>query len=1262
MGYPVQQTWNSNHETHEAAIESFEREKRALVNWETIDYAKNQLTYINSNIADIESKITEHQKTLGYKEFNKKTGRETGVIADSYSESQNQALQILVKKKENIVMLISEYEKISHNLTREQRVEIVLHGHVIEASENNNEEIEWMEFDIPAAFLKDSTIMNALKEYGIITGDKVTLLNSNVAEKFNRFKGILNFVFDVDRVEETQEITASWKEELKNNYVFLINEWSKWLWEDIREMLTYRLAEAIYNDVTRMGWVIERKSTWKYIIVDWKTGQKIEGNTYETLLKDANTRNLLDVARIASMIDGNFVLNDHELVWDAPLVKHLLEEHAIADKTGKRIQKAELLLLDKDHVLGEINERIHAVQSDNAEGWSSAKATQELTFLKEYVTHGELDRQNYMRSILREVNHYRDFTEDNALIGSYTEAEIENMSDKDMVDIAADALRSKRPLIAVFGLLALFAKQHKLAFGAFTLAIFGWAIADWAQVWKRKIETVVSDDMLDLVKISDIRYSLDNASYSTKYMKLADVNNKFAEDQYDENNMQLPYLENKRLFEITEFITSNGIDVEIEDSANTTLNMLKLELSNLAHWFTDDELITYIKLIQKSDIQDSADSTLLDYLHEWLDPANRSYESVNFIGVVNGLFDGEWSKIFNQELNTIFRDAYEWVWDDRGERKDILTQRDEAKRKISSQKPIQARIDDVQSYLTDKWTMLEWGGTLSTKVHESLTAYKAYSEAENAIDGYTGIWDENVDVISNKIADALWLVDSDRSEQWKTSLSVNIDQKITNLETIKSEIPETYKSRPEFIALINQIDIVIAKLTDHNETLSQDLNIDRTSSMLPESIVISHFSDGANVARLDQWIEDDIEVLNNFMTLWNINIESLEGIQTEHKRLEAYWAYLANQTANHVNDRVKTHQTNILTNIDTFKKSDWLKATIESSIRESLTEKFAWYESMKTEIDNIDITDLDTWMQTIQKAEEFIKSQVSDTEILGNINVYSNGLDIIVNGLSSAWNQTKELWNNIKIWFGTLSLLNWNLDNLDELWTEFRNLRDSGAINQNVFEQAQETIAAMRQELEKIQGIDNQNRLLITKAQDIIWSDVSVSWTDITLKSIRESTIEGKNELKSSVEADIDSIEVSTLDTSIKRESALDKIEKVKKWFFDEASLMDKIQDIEKNINLMRPISEFQWIIWGADPDWITQDIEALDTQIARETDATKKDVLIEVRDLLDDIATNRSDITLWELHQELRNIIPQTTNQNVLWEYIENIETITTN
>ena len=1251
----------SKNEVFEQELATFEATKKTHVNWETIDYAREQINLIDQNVAQLQREVDQYQRDVDLLEVVR--WKRSGNIIEWIPKELQASITKLTNRRSSISQLIKAYDNMT-GITREQRVEIVLHGHVLNsaASSNNesNEEVEGTEFDIPAALLANSTVMKMLKENGILRGNKVILENSEVIEKFNKYKELFNVVFDIERNPQTQEIVD--KQSIKDSYVFLINEASKWISEDLREMLTYRLAESIYNDVIRMWSIIERNGvTGEYVIKNIKTDAISLAHPYLDLIQDANTRNLIDVARITSMIDKNFVLNDHDLVWDAGLVKHLLEEHQITDKSGKAIVKAEHMLLNKDSVLAQINTKLAAVRT-----WTSTsyQAYQELSFLKEYLTSGELQRVGYMRSTLREVNHYKDFTADKALIGGWEERDLDNMSEKDNADMIADALQSSRPLIALFGVLALFAKQKKTAYVAFIAAIFWGVGANMIRWANKKIKWAITDEMLDLVKVSDIKYSLDNNSYSAGYIKLADANSRLAGEKYDENHVELPYLDNKVLFDITEFLTSNDIDVEIEDSAKTTLDMLKLEIGQVPNDFSDDELLTYIKVVQRSDIQDSTDSTLLDYLHEGLDPANRSYESVDFIGLINGLGNRGWKEVFNQELNTIFRDTYEWVGDDRWERKNILTQRDEVRKIMSSRKPLQARIDDVESYLTAKWTMIDWGGTLSKKVHESLTAYTAYQKAEGAIKGYTGIWDENVDAISQKIADAMELVDYDTSEQWKTSLSVKIDTKIANLETVKSEIPETYKSRPEFVTLINQIDGIIGKLTAHNELLAQDLQIQASPTVLSEAIVKSYFDNGTKVATLKQKIVSDIEVLNNFISNWGITIAALDNIKTEYDRLWRYGVYLKGKTADHANARANQHQTDIINNLFEFNKSGGIKEQINTRIKEQLTEKFAWYEPVINNLENIDVSDFNAAMQTIQEAEEFIRKQVPSPSTLTSINTYSDALDVITGSLWSAWDWAKQLWNNMKNGIATLSLLRGNLSELENLETQFNELNSNGSISTNVFDQAQETIAAIRKELESVQKIDSENRNLLSQAGSIVWTTLSIPWGDITLENIREKTTEARNNLKSKAKTYIENIEVSTLDTKAKRDYVLNKIDTIKKWFFNDATLVGEIEKAKVNINLARPLSEFPGIIWGSNPDGITQDIDTLEAQILIEADTDKEDVLNNVHTLLSEIAAwDRSWITAKELHVEINVIVSDQADMwDYVWTYMTKIDSIINN
>jgi len=64
----------------------------------------------------------------------------------------------------------------------------------------------------------------------------------------------------------------------------------------------------------------------------------------------------------------------------------------------------------------------------------------------------------------------------------------------------------------------------------------------------------------------------------------------------------LPYLDNKVVFDITNAITKNAIDIEIQDSNSETATDLHTKLEALPgdEIFTIDELIIYVQLLKAS--------------------------------------------------------------------------------------------------------------------------------------------------------------------------------------------------------------------------------------------------------------------------------------------------------------------------------------------------------------------------------------------------------------------------------------------------------------------------------------------------------------------------------------------------------------------------------------------------------------------------------------------------------------------------------------
>jgi hypothetical protein len=116
---------------------------------------------------------------------------------------------------------------------------------------------------IPKAFLDDPVMKKQLKKLkgvGIfVNGDRAIIENPKHLEQFKQYIEYTTFIHEVERNPKNAEIQGNHnKEKLMDNYVALINEGTDWMTEELKLALSYKYAEAIYNDVVRMGCIIQR--------------------------------------------------------------------------------------------------------------------------------------------------------------------------------------------------------------------------------------------------------------------------------------------------------------------------------------------------------------------------------------------------------------------------------------------------------------------------------------------------------------------------------------------------------------------------------------------------------------------------------------------------------------------------------------------------------------------------------------------------------------------------------------------------------------------------------------------------------------------------------------------------------------------------------------------------------------------------------------------------------------------------------------------
>ncbi len=495
---------------------------------------------------------------------------------------------------------------------------------------------------IPKALIWNAAIMREFQKFWTLQWDQLILENTNVAKKLKQFLYVLNFVHDVRRNSEDGQISD--KKGVMDNYVFLINEWSDFVSEDIKKMLQFKYAEAIYNDMVRMGTILDKeRGSQDFVIRGIKSWKKV-ASPYQRILSLSNSRNVFEVARISSMIGKDFRLNDKWIVSEVVLLWQILKDEGITDKSKNNILEPRLLLVNKEDVLKQVDIKLQSTTDDSR--------YQRLLFIKNYVEQEEFMRQGYMRNVLQEVNELQRFVWDKALIWGWSEKKFENMSDKDFVDFAAETVKNNPGSLIIMGILAWIMWYKWAALGAFGLGFLGGPITDAAVALKNKWKSLTDND-LEIVKLSGVKELLDKTEYSKNYDILFTKNKEFQKSDIGADGKRLPYLDNKDLYSIVNIITTNWID------ASLTWWVLKaveeLKRNEKLRSFGDEKLKKFIQLLQESWIKEEWDTSVLDYLTaSWKDIMNQWFTDVAFTKIPS--VD---SKI-NDALRTRFSD---WTGD-----------------------------------------------------------------------------------------------------------------------------------------------------------------------------------------------------------------------------------------------------------------------------------------------------------------------------------------------------------------------------------------------------------------------------------------------------------------------------------------------------------------------------------------------------------------------------------------------------------------------
>gem|GEM_PF-6396352 len=228
---------------------------------------------------------------------------------------------------------------------------------------------------------------------------------------------------------------------MAKKYRELINEGTDWILD--KKYIQFKYAEAIQNDIIRRGYVLQKNATGQYTIVCPKieNGKLIRkdlredfpNHPYLDIVNSRNTRNLLDVAMVTSMISKNTFLEGKGIIGQETLISSILANNHIKSRNGVTIQKAELLKLDWNDVKRQIDEKL-AQTIDTTDG-ASMQVYNELMYVRNFIEHKEYEDPDYSTAIFSEANVYRKgFLTEKALLDAFG-GNIENVTPKNFMGV-----------------------------------------------------------------------------------------------------------------------------------------------------------------------------------------------------------------------------------------------------------------------------------------------------------------------------------------------------------------------------------------------------------------------------------------------------------------------------------------------------------------------------------------------------------------------------------------------------------------------------------------------------------------------------------------------------------------------------------------------------------------------------------------------------------------------------------------------------------
>lgn len=832
--------------------------------------------------------------------------------------------------------------------------------------------------------------------------------NTGQLDKIVIYLDYLNYLYNVTRksdespLETSQELVKQEKINIVKKYKELLSESTDHIFE--KEYITYKYLEAIIRDLNRMWYSIEKWEKWAYVIRSITTPFKIiEKKDYSKTIwvyaeiLTTNTE-LIDTAIIANMLVNR---PTNKLVFNQKqFVNKLFKDHGILDWVKDE---------DKTKYIWTRNAEILKQIEDKLETATTIQDIRELTYLRSLVTwYKQWDGK---KEFNRANVYAKWFLKEKAFIKAYRAGKIPGMKDKNKStpDMLSDFIKTNRASSIVFGIISWFMWYKKTAIWALWLWIFGWSIADIVSwVWNESADAFDGiNDEINPIQLSNIAHLLEEYSwdYQTGYDKLVAYNNGLSWERLTKTSSGsyrksgITPLDNNVLYTIVNKITYDSINIDLTKKDAAT--KLKTKLS----WITltnikgkkvelDDKLVKkFIKILKWSGLKEDWDRTTLDYLSEWQDILNISYESVDFTGTE-----------LDSELNTVLGDNYK-VLTSRQERKDLIKLRDYIKTEFwtfrwlidniqgwtFNSSSISTKISNMKNYIeaNNNWLLSE--------ISLILDYYSKYINIETELKPFEWVIDLNMPNIEITIYNIFWWATGTKLND-PVALERDITTKIKKLEWLLIT-DEDLLERAMFKSLNKRIQKLIKKLKSFRAKLVEEHKEAIFPSHATTFNIIQDFSNENRITDLSTDIQTRTKKISTTITsIDNLNFSvndlqtTLESIKQDFTIMQIYVTNSTTSTTSTTGDKLT-----IDSNLDIVK-------TTQTFIKTKLTEFIAKKEELK---------------QVVQaKLQAYFKLNQTHLITLDNINTSDiSKLEEWLRALESVWAYITSTWSNNILWF-----------------------------------------------------------------------------------------------------------------------------------------------------------------------------------------------------------------------------------------------------